>query len=175
LAELLRLTGIEYHSPADATRLPFSDRSFDFHISNTVLEHVPGDIISGILSEARRVLTPEGLLIHFIDPSDHFSHDDNSITAVNFLQFDQRAWDGLAGNQFMYHNRLRSHQHLELFERAGVRVLRQEKQIDDVALSALQNGFHLDENFKSLAPEELAITTLDVMGTFTHEGAKARA
>ncbi len=161
LAELLKLTGIEYHSPADATRLSLPDGSVDFHISNTVLER-----ISGILREARSVLAPGGLLVHFIDPSDHFSHDDDSITAVNFLQFDQRAWDNWAGNQFMYHNRLRSHQHLELFERAGVRVLRHETSIDDKAFSALRNIFRLDENFKRFPPEELAITTLDVMGAF---------
>lgn len=174
LAEFLKLTGVEYHSPADAARLRLPDGSIDFHISNTVLEHIPPKIISDILREARRVLAPGGLLIHFIDPSDHFSHDDGSITAVNFLRFSQREWDRWAGNQFMYHNRLRSREHLELFERAGVNVLKQEKTIDDGALGALRNGFQLDDNFKPIPPEELATTTLDVMGTFTR-GVEAEA
>jgi SAM-dependent methyltransferase len=165
--ELLRLTNIKYVSPADATRLDFPDQSFDFHTSHAVFEHIPPDAIRGILSEARRLLQPQGLLLHVIDPSDHFAHDDASITAINFLQFSEREWKKLAGNKFMYHNRLRGFEYLEMFEQAGIRILRQSQGIDRPSLEMLHNGFKLDSRFQQILPEELAVTGLILLGTFS--------
>ncbi|HUQ18181.1 MAG TPA: class I SAM-dependent methyltransferase, partial [Gemmatimonadaceae bacterium] len=80
LNDLLAMMNVKYLSPADASDLSASDRSFDFHISNTVLEHIPRAIILAILREAKRVLALDGMMVHIIDPSDHFSHSDSSIT-----------------------------------------------------------------------------------------------
>lgn len=170
--ELLRLAKIEYVSPADATRLDFPGESFDFHTSHAVFEHIPPEAIKGILTEARRLLKPRGVLLHIIDPSDHFSHDDASITAINFLQFSEREWDKLAGNKFMYHNRLRAYEYLEMFRQAGVNILRQSQAIDNQSLDSLRNGFRLDSRFQQILPEELAVTGLIVLGTFS--GAEPR-
>ncbi|HYG80152.1 MAG TPA: class I SAM-dependent methyltransferase [Pyrinomonadaceae bacterium] len=164
--ELLELARIKYLAPADATKLEFPGGSFDFHVSHAVFEHIPAETISAILAEARRLLKPEGLLMHIIDPSDHFSHDDPSITAVNFLQFSEREWERWAGNKFMYHNRLRAFEYGELFERAGVRVLRQSEAVDEPSLLALRNGFRLDEKFRRMGVEELAVRGLIVVGKF---------
>lgn len=167
--DLRNLMSIDYCSPADAAKLPLGSGSVDFHVSYTVLEHIPPDVISRILEEARRILKPDGLLIHFIDPSDHFSHDDESITAINFLQFTDEEWDGWAGNQFMYHNRLRSNEFLRLFERAGVEILHQEKTVDERSRRALDNGFQLAQSFHGRLPDELATTTINIMGRFTNQ------
>lgn len=166
LRALLKLMNIDYRSPADAADLPVADRSFDFHISYTVLEHIPGEVISRILVEARRVLAPGGLVIHFVDPSDHFSHDDKSITAINFLQFSESEWDRWAGNQFMYHNRLRSREYLDLFRKAGIEILRRQLEVDEPSLRALQDGFGLHPRYRDLPAEELATTTVNLMGRF---------
>lgn len=175
LRDFLDLTSIEYAAPADAARLPVKDASFDFHISHAVLEHIPGEAISRILTEARRVLAPGGLLVHIIDPSDHFSHDDASITAVNFLQFSEGEWQRWAGNKFMYHNRLRACEHLELFRRAGVRVLKQREAIDEASLKTLRNGFRLDRKFQGLSPEQLAVRSLILVGDFKDAGQATQA
>jgi SAM-dependent methyltransferase len=167
--ELLSLANVVYVSPADATHLDFPDGSFDLHVSHAVFEHIPADAIAGILSEARRLLKPEGLLLHVIDPSDHFAHDDASITPINFLQFSETEWDKLAGNKFMYHNRLRAFEYLELFERAGAKILRQSQAIDEKSLAMLRNGFKLDGRFQKIVPEQLAVTGLILMGSFSGE------
>lgn len=169
LKSLLRLATIEYLAPEDATHLPLPDHSFDFHVSHAVFEHVPATELRGILRESRRLLVPDGLLYHVIDPSDHFSHDDESITAVNFLQFDDREWERLAGNRFMYHNRLRSFEHQALLAEAGVRVLRQRETSDEASLRALHNGFPLHSQFSQIAHEALAVRSLNVLGTFAPE------
>jgi SAM-dependent methyltransferase len=163
---LLKLMNVEYLGRTDAAHLPFADQSFDFHISHAVFEHIPSDSLERILVEARRLLRSQGLLFHIIDPSDHFSHDDPSITAANFLKFDERRWRRLAGNKFMYHNRLRAFEFIELFERCGVRVLRQAQTMDELSLLEMRNGFPLAEQFKHIPPEELTVRSLILLGTF---------
>ncbi len=166
LAGLLQLMNVEYLGRHDAARLPCAAHSFDFHISHAVFEHIPVDSLERILVEARRLLVAGGLLLHIIDPSDHFAHDDQSITAANFLKFDERQWQRLAGNKFMYHNRLRAFELLELFARCSVRVLRQEQMLDEPSLRELRNGFPLAAQFRHIPPEELAVRSLIVLGTF---------
>ena len=54
----------------DFLSLPFSDRSFDFVVSDQVLEHVEGDPQQAI-NESWRVLRPGGIAVHttcFINP-----------------------------------------------------------------------------------------------------------
>ena len=90
LGELLDVASIEYRSPSDATKTGLPPQSIDVQFSYTVFEHIPGPILTGILREANRILTPNGVAIHHIDPSDHFAHDDPSISFVNFLQYSER-------------------------------------------------------------------------------------
>lgn len=49
----------------DASRLPFPDDSFDLVFSVTLMHHLPGDVIPGMMSEVSRVLRPGGLTVHF--------------------------------------------------------------------------------------------------------------
>jgi ubiquinone/menaquinone biosynthesis C-methylase UbiE len=167
LTALLELMNIKYLSHADASQLPLETQSIDVHVSLAVLEHIPAAIISRILAEARRILKADGLLLHIIDPSDHFSHDDPSITGDQLPAVRRKEWDRWAGNKFTYHNRLRAFEYLELFEQAGVRMLRQTESIDEPSLHALKNGFPLHRQFQGIAPEALAVRSLNVLGTFS--------
>jgi SAM-dependent methyltransferase len=162
----LRLIDTEYLAPADARHLDIADNSFDLHFSYAVFEHVPAPEISAILKEAKRLLRPGGLLLHSIDLSDHFAYGDDSITKINFLQFSDQQWSRWAGNQYMYHNRLRATDVFKLFEDAGVRIARKGETLDERSLEALKRGFSLDSQFVGAAPEQLAITNVSVMGHF---------
>lgn len=166
MASLLQLMNVEYLGRHDAAQLPFAAHSFDFHLSHAVFEHIPADSLALILAEARRLLVAGGLLLHIIDPSDHFAHDDQSITAANFLKFDERQWQRLAGNKFMYHNRLRAFELRALFARCGVQILRQAQTLDEPSLLELRNGFPLAAQFQHIPPEELAVRSLTVLGAF---------
>lgn len=61
-----RLTGGRYGAlrlePADATRLPYEDASFDAAYSASVIEHIPGDGDTTAMAELARVLRPGGVL-----------------------------------------------------------------------------------------------------------------
>jgi len=126
-----------YLAPADAQALPVPDGWADLHFSITVLEHVPVKAIRRILAEGRRCTRPGGTLVHFIDPSDHFSHSDPTITTVNFLRFSDAEWERLAGNRFAFHNRLRLCDYESIWADRDARIT---SVVDETAVAALEGG-----------------------------------
>jgi SAM-dependent methyltransferase len=149
LRDLLSLTRIRYWAPADASRLALEADSIDYHISFTVLEHIPAATLKRIFQEGRRLLKPDGLFIHCIDFSDHFAHSDEAVPSVNFLQFSESEWDRLAGNRYMFHNRLRVDEFEILLRELNLEILALDAKVDDAAVDVLRNGFPLDERFRN--------------------------
>jgi SAM-dependent methyltransferase len=160
---ILRLLDLRYAAPGDASRVDISDSSVDFHVSYTVFEHIPAPMIRRILLEGKRILRPGGLFVHFIDCSDHFSHSDQSISPINFLQFDERQWNRYAGNRYMYHNRLRMDDHVQLFQQAGLNIVSLDTNIDQRSLAAIDRGFPLDPRFSTKPPEVNATRSVRII------------
>ena len=160
--KFLSEANIQYLAPADAANIDLPDASVDYHISTTVFEHIPGEDIKRILKEARRILKNDGIAIHFIDLSDHFQHQDKSITSVNFLRYSEKEWNKIAGNEFAYCNRLRASDYLALFKEAGFDVCRKEATVDDEARKNMEVGFIVDEKFQDYNVDDLCITGLRV-------------
>ena len=133
----------------DSSRLILPPHSIDYHISRCVFEHIPPKVLERMVHESKKLLRIDGLLLHLVDFSDHFSHSDKSISSVNFLQYSECVWSLLAGNRFMYHNRLRIDDFLMMFSDAGLRIVEQEVEIDEKALRSLKEGFRLDKRFRN--------------------------
>jgi hypothetical protein len=129
----------------------------------TVLEHVEPEALEGILREARRVLRPGAVALHFVDPGDHFAHADRSISSINFLRYSPAQWRRLAGNEFAYCNRLRASDFLALASRTGLHAVRTEVYVDEAAMAALRGGFPLDESFRRYEAEDLCASSLRVL------------
>jgi SAM-dependent methyltransferase len=158
-SDLLRLCNINYLAPADAAALKLPAASIDIHFSYTVFEHIPAPVLVDILSEATRLLKPRGLGVHLVDHSDHFSHGDASISAVNFLQYDDATWRRLADNRYMYMNRCRADDYPALYERAGQKILEHEQMRDpDLRKELLSPSFALAGRFASKSEEVLTTT-----------------
>ena len=155
--KFLSEANIQYLAPADAADTGLPDASVDYHISTTVFEHIPGVDIKRILKEAKRILKKDGMAIHFIDLSDHFQHQDKSISRINFLRYSDKEWNKIAGNEFAYCNRLRVSDCLALFKEAGFDVCRKEATVDDEARKNMENGFMVDEKFRGYSVDELCV------------------
>jgi SAM-dependent methyltransferase len=157
LAELMRMCCIRYIAPGDAASLPIPDQSVDYHVSYTVLEHVPVPALERILTEGNRVLKNDGLFIHTIDYSDHFAHSDTSICSINFLQYSDDAWERIAGNRYTYTNRLRVDDFEGLFRACDQDVIAIDSKIDQRSLDVLKDGsFALDGRFSGKPTQVLA-------------------
>lgn len=164
LDKVLELCNIHYEAPVDAATLPIPEHSLDVHLSQAVLEHVPPDDLRRILEASVKVLRPDGLCVHLIGSSDHFQHNDSSISPVNFLRFTDTEWDRLAGNRFMYMNRLRASDYLLLFEECGLEVLDVNCTVDEESRRLLESGgLPLDEQFRGKSVSDLATTELLVV------------
>ncbi len=156
----LDLCHIEYIAPGDASSTDLPSQSIDYYTSCTVLEHIPPEVLVRILDEGNRIISNEGLFIHIIDYSDHFSHSDKNISAINFLQYSDDEWKRYAGNRYMYMNRLRHDDYLCLFESVGHRVLSVKTGIDKRSQALLMNGaIKLNSRFIAKPTDIISTTT----------------
>jgi SAM-dependent methyltransferase len=147
---ILKLCQIEYIAPGDAARVNIAKGSVNYHISHTVYEHIPLNIIADILNEGNRIVADDGLFINSIDYGDHFSYMDKNISVINFLQYDDETWDKYAGNRYMYMNRARHDEFIKLFEMVGHDFLEIEPHKNKEAEKILERGdFVLDQKFRS--------------------------
>jgi SAM-dependent methyltransferase len=163
-ADAVQQAQVHYHAPADAAQSGLPAGSIDLHYSYTVNEHIPAEVLDAILREACRVLSPDGIALHHVDPSDHFSHEDKSISAIHFLQFTPEEWAAHGSNRFAYHNRLRAHEHAEIFRRSGLQIIREKTSVDPRCMEELRNNFPLAAEFRKLTPEQVCGTVIRLMG-----------
>jgi hypothetical protein len=139
--ELLERCGITYLAPADAASTNLPSGSVQYHVSYTVMEHVDAKVVLPILAEGRRLLcTQHGLAVHRIDYSDHFNHDDRSISPINFLKFDSRSWSRICASPFMYMNRLRHDDFLAAFKLAGYEIVMEQAVVSEACRHLLESS-----------------------------------
>lgn len=156
---LLNLCRITYIAPGNAASTGLADESVDFHTSHTVFEHIPPAVLARIFNEGNRIINDRGLFLHNIDYSDHFSHSDRSISAINFLQYSDAEWNRYAGNRYMYMNRLRHDDFIAIVRAAGHRILAAYPEVDERSLAVLRSGsFSLNERFEAKREDVLSTT-----------------
>lgn len=165
--KFLDFCSIEYIAPGDATLTRLEDNSIDIFTSNAVFEHIPKEILKKIIQEGNRIIKNNGLFINNIDYSDHFSHSDKTISAINFLQFSEKKWKKYAGNRYMYMNRLRHDDYIELFKSANHEILKEKIENDQKTADILKSGsFCLDDKFKNKTFEILSIRGATIISRF---------
>ncbi len=158
---LLRKLGIQYLAPADAGDVSLTAGSIDYHLSNTVMEHIPPESFVKIMKEAHRLFRNNGTALHFIDLSDHFQHQDSSISAINFLRYSAREWDKIAGNEYAYTNRLRPPDYFSILSEVAFTVVRKEKRQD--SKRSLNEQVPLDPSFSRYSRKDRESVELRVL------------
>jgi hypothetical protein len=163
------LCQIEYIAPGNAAHLNVPSQSIDFHTSHAVLEHIPLGILTEILLEGNRVIRDNGLFIHKVDYSDHFSHSDRTISAINFLQYEDSEWSKFASNKYMYMNRLRHDDFIALFLAVGHKVVDETKELNQHAMELLQgNQLRLSQKFIHKSKETLSVTAAWIVTSYVN-------
>lgn len=142
-----------YCVPWHAARQP--DCSLDVIVSRTVLEHIPPDVLEGYMRQFRRVLRPGGVMCHNVDNSDHWQHQDRSISRLNFLRYE----DGLLwrlASASAYQNRLRHSDYVAMFDRTGWQPILADGPPDEQCLRDLET-LPLAARFRDRDPRDLAV------------------
>lgn len=153
LSDLLRQLKIDY-TIGDAAEINTEPASFDLVVSNNTFEHVYPKDLNRLLSKFRQIVKKEGLMVHFIDMSDHFAHLDQSITIYNFLQFSEAAWQRI-DNTIQPQNRWRINQYRDLYQDLGIPIT--EEEIRPGQLKALSR-VQLDPFFGEMPEADVMIS-----------------
>ena len=99
-------------------------------------------------------------MLNNIDYSDHFAHSDKNISAINFLQFNDEEFEELAGNRYMYMNRLRHSDFTAIFGDIGFCELFADKKSDELLFEKAEStGFVLDPKFSNYSVDDINTTS----------------
>lgn len=162
LPKLLIELNINYYAPADACLTHLESSSIDVVFSNTVLGYIPRTVLSELFLEMRRILSKNGIMIHHVDCSDHYSHSDGYISRINFLKYSDQEWRKY-NNAFLFQNRLRPNSYRRLAEDAGFDVTILDPCVSEEAMDNLHN-ISLDDKFLNMPPEEICTTSFVLIG-----------
>ena len=102
-------------------------------------------------------------MVHAANTGDHFAHVDGSLSPLHFLRWSERQWDLIAGNRYMYQNRMRADDYYALFEECGLRVVHKRESVDERALRDLHEGLPLHPDWQGRAPERDAVIRFEVL------------
>lgn len=160
-ASLEEATGgvVTYHAPSDASDTKLPAASLDVVFSNSVLEHVPGPVIEKCFTEARRILRPGGVVFHSVNCGDHYAYADRKIHQLNYLQFSDADWQ-VWNNEFLYQNRLRAVDFVEMARKAGFAIEIDTSRPHPMRLQQL-DSIQVHPQFSRYSREQLAITSID--------------
>lgn len=150
--------GFEYHADGDPAASGLAPASVDVIASRAELEHVRPPTVQRVFAESRRLLASGGRLCHVIDNSDHWSHVDRDISAVNFLRYPDWLWPVFTLNPGDYQNRLRHVDYIRMLKAAGFRVLVDPSVPDPVAVAAVR-AMRVARRFRKFAPGQLGVMT----------------
>ena len=151
---LLGELGIEVRC-ADARETGLVRGSVDLFVSNNTFEHIPGDVLGGILGEFRRVGRSGSVMSHFVDMADHYAGFDRSITVFNYLQYSDRQWR-LFNNPLQYQNRLRLSDYRALHRASGWSVVDEDLHAEPVEVLRTVS---LAPRFQGMSEDDLRVTT----------------
>lgn len=148
-------------TPMDARELQLSPAP-DLICSNTVLEHIPPDVLEPILARFGELAGPGTVMSHLVDHGDHYAYVDDSIDVYHFLRYSDRAWRWI-DNDVQPMNRLRASEYVELYERAGVPVTEEHRRGDDPLALV---GIPLAERFRAMDPADVACVASHLVSRF---------
>ncbi|MBP3985866.1 methyltransferase domain-containing protein [Pseudoxanthomonas helianthi] len=150
---------IHYRAPADATKTTLGEGEVDVVFSNSVLEHVPAEVIEAMYRESMRILAPGGIMFHSVNCGDHYAYVDRKLHQLHYLRYSDRQWQRW-NNAFLYQNRLRARYFVDEARALGFRIELNTATARPERLRQLAST-PVHAQFAGIPPEELCITSVD--------------
>ena len=123
---MLKNFTITYLAPCSIDEIAIKGHLFDACISSSTLEHLPIDVLNNTFKILKKIIKKNGIISAVIDYSDHYSHTDRNIGALNFLKFDQNEWKKF-NNVYLFQNRLRHQDYRNFFLKHNFEILEEIK------------------------------------------------
>ena len=158
----LNAYGIDYMAPFDASNTGFRDKFFDVCVSTNTLEHIPKETLIKIFFELNRTLKDSGIVSLVIDYSDHYSHTDNSIGPLNYLNYTESEWAKL-NHDCHFQNRLRHYDYIEILKHCGFQIIEESlNYMSDEVDDNLKSKFsEVDERWSAISAHILVRKMVD--------------
>lgn len=153
-------------TPTDARTMVLPEPP-DLISSNTVLEHIPPDVLFAILRRFGQISRPGTVMSHLVDLCDHYAYVDPEIGVHHFLRFSDRVWR-LIDNDVQPMNRLRAPDYRDMYTRLGLPLTEEHREGCDP--SALE-GEPLAERFAAMPPADVACTSTHLVSVMERVGA----
>lgn len=138
----------------DITKMNLPETKMHIINSNNTFEHIPAPVLENILRFFHTIIVEDGVMSHFIDMSDHFSHSDTSVSNYNFLKFTKRQWK-IIDNSIQPQNRLRINKYRKMLVDTGWEILNEEKTVAQPGRIA---EIQVSKEFSDTSVEDLSVT-----------------
>lgn len=125
---------LDFHyvlEPSGRPDLLGADR-FDLVLSDGVLEHIHECELDSFVRGVATIVKPGGHCMHSINLRDHLYAYDRSVSPKQFLSYPTEKWKRWFENEVQYINRAPRSRWLSLFQDAGLELVEESTQIDDV-------------------------------------------
>ena len=126
IEDIKKFYNITYFAPCNIDEITKKNIIFDACISSASLEHFPKNALDNTFAALKKTIKKNGIISVAIDYSDHYSHTDNSIGHLNFLQFSDSVWEKY-NTPFLFQNRFRHQNYRELFSKLGYEIVSEVK------------------------------------------------
>lgn len=127
----------------DARNSALPNESIDLFFSTVVLEHIQADVLTGLLTEFRRMASQNAVMSHYVGLADQYASFDKSLTPYNFMKYSNHWWR-IINNPIIPQSRLRLPDYRELFEQNGWHITEEKNisgSIDDFVKIVLAKEF----------------------------------
>ena len=101
--------------------------------------------LSDTFLRLKKIIKKDGIISSLIDYSDHYSHTDRNIGALNFLKFDQNEWKKF-NNVYLFQNRLRHQDYRNFFLNHNFEILEEIKGTIGKPPKNISNIFDTSDN-----------------------------
>ncbi len=109
----------------DARSTGLKAESVDLVISDSVLVHIPQVILSGIFEEFHRIISPQGVMVHWMGLWDTYARFDKRLTRFNMLRYSEKSWK-FYNSPIEHQNRMRMADFRKLHALTGFEIVAEE-------------------------------------------------
>jgi SAM-dependent methyltransferase len=144
--EMYKLLGFTYIVEESGKLDKLPPASFDVVVSAGVFEHIYAEIVPGFVQGIAATLRPGGYSFHSINIRDHLYLYDRTASPKQYLRYSDRQWERYFQNDVQYINRIQRPEWLEFFQKAGLDLVKEEIQSEDLSgLPIAEKYQHYDQ------------------------------